>query len=198
MHGFKYIASLLLVGVGTSILTGGICAYIFSIQREDTERLVKEFYITENAVHVNPHDIRQALDAGKEDFVLVDLRSSEEYVDEHIVGAINIPVHKDRNSPFSLEADQILGQFQDLILEYPGKDIIVYCYNMPCMSGRAVGLFLAEHDIYVKQLGIGWNEWRYYWTLWNHEHEWGKTYSEDYIARGVDPGKLREKETPSP
>lgn len=25
--------------------------------------------------------------------------------------------------------------------------------------------------IQVKTLNIGWNEWRHFWTLWNHEYE---------------------------
>jgi hypothetical protein len=56
------------------------------------------------------------------------------------------------------------------------------------MTGRKIGNMLAEHDIYVQQLGIGWNEWRYYWNLWNHEHEWELTNVEDYIYSGSEPG----------
>jgi len=59
---------------------------------------------------------------------------------------------------------------------------------MPCMTGRKIGLMLVDHGIYVKHLGIGWNEWKYDWTGWNHEHEWNITKAEDYIATGKDPG----------
>jgi len=37
------------------------------------------------------------------------------------------------------------------------------------MTGRKIGKMLAEKEIYVKHPNIGWNEWRYYWNLWNHE-----------------------------
>lgn len=61
------------------------------------------------------------------------------------------------------------------------------------MTGRKAGQMLAEKGIYVKHLGIGWNEWRYFWNLWNHEHEWDKTKVEDYVATGTEPGFLKIK-----
>ena len=53
-----------------------------------------------------------------------------------------------------------------------------------------IGKMLADHDIYIKELGIGWNEWRYHWNLWNHEHEWDQTNVEDYIYSGPEPGEF--------
>lgn len=49
------------------------------------------------------------------------------------------------------------------------------------MTGRKVGKMLAKEGIYVKHLGIGWNEWRYDWKSWNHPHEWDITNPMDYI-----------------
>ena len=62
------------------------------------------------------------------------------------------------------------------------------------MTGRKVGKILVEHDIYVKHLGIGWNEWRYHWTLWNHPHEWNQTEVMDYIWEGPQPGIPKQKD----
>ena len=56
------------------------------------------------------------------------------------------------------------------------------------MSGRKIGRILAENGIYVKHLGIGWNEWRYFWNLWNHEYEWSITDVSDYIEKGNETG----------
>lgn len=56
------------------------------------------------------------------------------------------------------------------------------------MTGRKIGNMLAQNDIYVQHLGVGWNEWRYYWELRNHPHEWGVTNVEDYVVSGPDPG----------
>ena len=125
------------------------------------------------------------MDNGINDFVLVDLRSLEEYEQEHIISAINIPAYKDKSTPAYEEEARILKQFRDLP---EGKEIIVYCYSTPCMTGRKIGKILAENDIYVKHLGIGWNEWRHFWNQWNHEYEWNTTDVKDYIWSGKEPG----------
>ena len=48
-----------------------------------------------------------------------------------------------------------------------------------------------ENDIFVKELGVGWNEWRYDWNMWNYPHEWETTVVEDYVASGIEPGVYR-------
>jgi hypothetical protein len=52
------------------------------------------------------------------------------------------------------------------------------------MTGRKVGKILTDHDVYVKHLGVGWNEWRYFWNQWNHEHEWDQIDVMDYVEVG--------------
>ena len=119
--------------------------------------------------------------------VIVDLRSQEEYEKEHIIGAINIPAYKDPNTSAYGDVERIVNSFSELD---QSKDIIVYCYSGPCMTGRKVGKMLVDNGIYVKHLGIGGNEWRYHWDLWNHEHEWDVTDVEDYIYSGPEPGVI--------
>ena len=130
------------------------------------------------------------MDKGDNSFVLVDLRSQEEYEKEHIISAINIPAYKNKETSAYDETERIVNEFSKLPRD---KEIIVYCYSMPCMSGRKIGKLLAENNIYVKHLGIGWNEWRYYWNLWNHEYEFNITDINDYIAQGKEPGRPKLK-----
>ncbi len=160
--------------------------------------LIKEFYLAENAAHVSPHSLRRSMDKGDQNYVLVDLRSPQEYEREHIIGAVSISAYTDPNTSAYQEKDRIVRQFRELIEKNPGKEIITYCYSMPCMTGRKIGKMLAENDIYVKTLGIGWNEWRHFWTLWNHEHEWKTVKPEDYIWKGKEPGVPTQREAPSP
>ncbi len=127
---------------------------------------------------------------GDDSFILVDLRSQEEYEREHIIGAVNIPAYKTPDKSAYDDVERIVSEFSKLPKD---KDIIVYCYSMPCMTGRKIGQMLAEHGIYVMLLGVGWNEWRYYWGLWNHEHEWNITNVEDYVSSGKEPGILKER-----
>ena len=152
------------------------------------QSLMRDFYQTEVAVHVSPHHLRKAIAKGDDSFVLVDLRSPEEYEREHVVGAINIPAYKDSETSAYGEVDRIVGSFEELIASNPDKEVIAYCYSIPCMTGRKIGNLLAEHGVYVKQLGVGWNEWRYFWSLWNHEHEWDQTDVMDYVVSGSEPG----------
>lgn len=166
-------------------------------QMPTKDDLVREFYETENAVHVSPHSLRKKMSKGEIDYVLVDLRSQQEYEKEHIVTAVNVPTYKDPDTSAYDEKERIVGQFQELIKNNPGKDIIVYCYSTPCMTGRKIGKMLVEQGIYVQHLGIGWNEWRYYWNLWNHDGE-TPTKVEDYIAGGKEPGTTKVQELPTP
>ena len=184
---FKIIILAVIFGAISGALTTLI---VINFQNPNENELIKNFYLTENAVHVSPHQIRKALDKGDNNFILVDLRSQEEYELEHIIGAINIPAYKDPDTSAYGDVERIVGEFSKLPKD---KDIVVYCYSTPCMTGRKIGLLLAKNGIYVKHLGIGWNEWRHFWNLWNHEHEWNITDVKDYIWSGKEPGNPKTK-----
>jgi rhodanese-related sulfurtransferase len=187
-----------------SALVGAAAASLITFNLINSKKptqndLIRDFYLTENAVHVSPHSVRKRMDNAETNFVLVDVRSPIEYEKEHIIGAINIPAYKDPNTSISLdsekeEKDRIINSFKELGQD---KEIIVYCYSMPCMTGRKIGKLLTENDIYVKSLGIGWNEWRYYWTLWNHDAE-TPTKFEDYVWAGKEPGIPKKSNVFSP
>lgn len=170
-----------------SLCAGAAGAYLMDHFTKPSEAsLIAEFYATENAVHVSPHSLRKEMAKGEMSFTLVDLRSAQEYEAGHISGAVNIPAYKDPDTSAYKEVDRIVAAFRALPT---GKPAVVYCYSIPCMTGRKVGKILADHGIYVKHLGIGWNEWKYDWKSWNHEHEWENTKPEDYISKGKEPGK---------
>jgi len=190
----QLIASIAVIG----LLSGIAGAWIFdrlddgglSEEKDSQEDLISDFYAIENAVYVSPHSLRKMMDKGDQSYVLVDLRSAQEYEREHIVGAISIPAYKDPETSAYGDVERIVGAFEGLAKD---KDIIVYCYSIPCMTGRKIGAMLADHGIYVKHLGIGWNEWRYDWTMWNHEHEWNQTEAQDYLFFGPEPGEPLSK-----
>lgn len=184
---------VIMLAIISGAIAGVITTNIFldsTKNEENLNDLIKDFYLTENAVHVSPHRIRKGMDKGDDSFILVDLRSQEEYEREHIVGAISIPAYKDPETSAYGDIERIVSEFSKLPKD---KEVIVYCYSIPCMTGRKVGKMLAENDIYVKHLEVGWNEWRYFWTLWNHEHEWDVTNVEDYVIAGIEPGTPKIK-----
>ncbi len=190
--------TIILSAVIGAIVGAGAALFLERFQKPSEEALVRDFYLAENAVHASPHSVRRMMDKGDRSYILVDLRSPQEYEREHIVGAVNIAAYADPNTSAYEERDRIIGKFRTLIAENPEKDIITYCYSIPCMTGRKVGKMLAEEGIYVKTLDIGWNEWRHFWTLWNHEHEWKTTKPEDYVVKGTEPGTPTQREAPSP
>ncbi|MBI4043354.1 MAG: rhodanese-like domain-containing protein [Candidatus Diapherotrites archaeon] len=179
--GLKVIVLAVVFGGLAGMLSFGV----LNALPPNGDALVREFYEIENAVHVSPHSLRKMMDKGDKSYVLVDLRSAEEYEAAHIAGAASIPAYKDKDTSDYGAVERIVRAFAALPKD---KDIIVYCYSTPCMTGRKVGKLLAGHGIFVKHLGIGWNEWKYDWNAWNHEHEWEKTNAEDYITTGKEPG----------
>jgi rhodanese-related sulfurtransferase len=192
----------LIIVVIVSALVGSFTAFVAVIifqksQEKTTGDLIKEFYFIENAVRVSPHSVRVQMDKGGGNYLLVDLRSPQEYEREHIIGAVNVPAYADPNTPAYQDSERIAGLFKELIAKNPQKDIVVYCYSAPCMTGKKVGKILAEEGIYIKHLGIGWNEWRFYWGMWNHEYEMETRKVEDYVWKGASPGVPAVRELPS-
>lgn len=196
----KNLSKIVVLTTVIGVFVGSSVTFlILQSQKSTQQELIKDFYLTENAVHVSPHTIRKKMDKGETDYTLVDLRSAQEYEKEHIISAINIPTYKDPNTSISLEGERqekerILAQFKEIAKE---KDIIVYCYSTPCMTGRKIGKLLAENGMYVKLLNIGWNEWRYFWNLWNHDSE-ELTDFKNYVTSGKEPGKPKIKDSFSP
>ena len=184
--------STFLIAVGVGAVAG---FFVATYLPKSEERLIRDFYATEVAVSVSPHSLRTSLDKGERKYAIVDLRSAEEYRVGHIPTALNIPAYKDKYTSAYDEVDRIVAEFQALP---EGKEIVTYCYSIPCMTSRKVGHLLAEEGVYVKHLNIGWNEWRYYWKLWNHEHEWATANSEDYVVTGEVPGTWPVSGIPSP
>ena len=159
-------------------------------QPQDTVEIAN-FYKTEVAVMVSPHGLRKKLASkNTSHFVIVDVRSKEEYEDEHIVTALSVPAYTDKENTIHIEEKDIVAQFKKIQDKNKGKDIIIYCYSHVCMTGKKIGKLLSENNIFVKELGIGWNEWRYDWESWNYPHEWKETDVMDYISKGAEPGEI--------
>jgi rhodanese-related sulfurtransferase len=189
----ELLMKVVIISLVVGILAGGITAFsVMELNEKDktsTGELIKEFYEAENAVHVSPHGLRKHMGEDS-NIVIVDLRSQEEYEEEHIITAVNVPAYRDRDHSDYGAVERIVSEFRTMLTINPGTEFIVYCYSTPCMTGRKVGLMLAEHGIYVKHLGIGWNEWRYHWDTWNHYHEWEQTDVMDYVVSGSEPGEV--------
>ncbi|NES86525.1 MAG: rhodanese-like domain-containing protein [Moorea sp. SIO2B7] len=189
------MTQMLILSFMMGLIGGAIAStIILKLQTKTPQDLIKEFYAVETAVHVSPHHLRKHMAQGDDSFILVDLRSQQEYEKEHIIGAINIPAYVTPEQSAYGDVERIVTEFSKLS---KNKEIIVYCYSMPCMTGRKIGKMLADKGIFVKHLVIGWNEWRYFWDLWNHEHEWEQIKVEDYVATSKNTGKIITETNPN-
>jgi rhodanese-related sulfurtransferase len=153
----KRIAILVFVAVFSGTMGSLVGINIYKKYFEVKTNFTKDYYDTENTVAISPATLRKMIDEKDTSYILVDLRSKEEYNAEHIVGAINVPA-------VTIDEKEILSSFKSLPKD---KQIIVYCYSAYCMLGRQIGQVLANNGINVKDLNVGWSEWKYYWGLWN-------------------------------
>ena len=144
--------------------------------------LITQYYAVASATLDSPHHIRKALDAGEVDFVLVDVRTEQEYIESHIVGAVNIDA--------SLPKETIISKYLELEKAQPDKQIIIYCYSSACLTGRKIGNMLAQNNIFVKEMSVGWNEWRYDFNSWNYPNEWESLDASRYVVSGIEPGEI--------
>jgi len=102
--------STLLIGLLSGIFGGAATAFIIiRSNSHDQNALIRDFYLTENAVHVSPHSLRKKMDDRQNDYILVDLRSQEEYEREHIAGAVSIPAYADPNTSAYGDVDRIIA-----------------------------------------------------------------------------------------
>ena len=133
----------------------------------DSSAKIAQYYSAAASTLESPHHIRKALDTNEIHFVLVDVRTEDEYIEE-----------------------QQIEKYKALQLEHPNKDIVIYCYSSACLTGRKVGNMLAENGIFVKEMSVGWNEWRYDFNSWNYPNEWDLLDPSRYVVSGPEPGVL--------
>ena len=115
----KYIPLITSAVVALLVSVTAIGIYHFS-QQQDSQ-LQAQYYRSEVATLESPHGIRKAIMQRKNDFILVDVRSAQEYEQEHVVGAVNVPVYRDPDTSAYDEEDRIIAEFQDVIKNNPNK-----------------------------------------------------------------------------
>src|SRR3989344_5777408 len=136
-EGKEILVKVIILSVVFGAIAGAFTTYsILGIREPTEEDYIKEFYNVETSVHVSPHSIRKEMAKDGSNFVLVDLRSQEEYEEEHIATAVSIPAYKDNDNSDYGAIERITNSFKELREANPDKDIIVYCYSIPCMTGR--------------------------------------------------------------
>ncbi len=168
---------------------------IQSLTKDDSQAVkIAEYFKQEVATLQSPHGLRKMIADGSaaKKFVIVDVRSQEEYEDGHIVTSYSIPAYLTKDNIEKTSEDRVIESFRELRDANKDKTILIYCYSASCMTGRKIGDLLARNGIYVKELTVGWNEWRYFPNTWNYPHEWKDVDIMDYVASGTEPGIVPE------
>jgi rhodanese-related sulfurtransferase len=142
------------------VITGLVVSLFISLNKiivtdKSENDKITAFYENKVATIVSPHSIRKKMARGENTFILVDVRSHEEYVEEHIIGALNIPAYIDKENSEHTDKERIVLEFKKLQENNPRKQIIIYCYSYACMTGKKIGHLLATNKLFVKELGVG-------------------------------------------
>ena len=106
-----------------------------------------EHFAAKLALETDPADVHAAMTAGDADFVVIDVRSREDYREAHVPGAFSLPYREISAS----SAAAALGS---------ARYAVVYCWGIHCNAGTKGALRLAELGIPVKEMLHGIDGWR--------------------------------------
>ncbi|MGP0091416.1 MAG: rhodanese-like domain-containing protein [Xanthobacteraceae bacterium] len=109
------------------------------------EALAADYFRAKAAAYTSPMTVKAWFDAGKSDFVLVDVRIPAPQMTWRIPGSIPIP------------ADTMEQRFAELPKD---KLIVLYCWDTWCSLATTAALVLVDHGYRVKELFGGVAAWK--------------------------------------
>jgi len=105
----------------------------------------KQFFSSKLQYETDPADVYHDMENGVDDFVLIDVRSPDDYKKSHAKGAINLPVSRINQKTISEYSD--------------GKLVVVYCWGPGCNGATKAAAKLGELSIPVKEMIGGIEYW---------------------------------------
>jgi rhodanese-related sulfurtransferase len=113
-----------------------------------TEKMnLAAYYATKMDAEWGPYDLNHALEANRQNVVVLDTRAPDAFAEEHIPGAINIPT------------DQLASRLSEIPKD---KDVVPYCWTIVCHLATRAALILAENGYKVHELAGGIGMWKEY------------------------------------
>ena len=104
------------------------------------------YFLRKLSCETDPADVYHDICAGVADFVLVDVRSAQDYASSHAVGAINIP-----QAAISAEATAHLSK---------EKLVVVYCWGPGCNGATKAAIKFSRLGFQVKEMIGGIEYWQ--------------------------------------
>lgn len=113
-----------------------------------TDDLVKahEFFVNKISFTIGPVELKYWIENNK-NIQVVDVRTSADYMEGHIQGAIHIDEEKIEEGLKFLDKN---------------KTTIVYCYNMLCQLSAKCAIKFIENGFKTMELEGGFKEWQRY------------------------------------
>ncbi len=105
-----------------------------------------QHFLTKLAFETDPADVMLDIQRGRTDFVVIDVRSEEDYVACRIPGAVNIPYRR-------ITAETTINLPKHKVL-------VVYCWGTSCNASTKAAVRLSELGFKVKELIGGLEGWR--------------------------------------
>ncbi len=127
---------------------------------------------------MDPIDLLNLIKENNKDYALIDVRSAKEFNEGHIKTAVSVPVYNtnliDKNG--KLNMGEIKSQINNLT---KGKKMIVV-YGRTQFSNYPSQI-AAKLGKKGQALGVGWNEFAHFKTLWVPESMWDTVDIQNYI-----------------
>jgi len=129
----------------------------------------------------DPYQIKLDMDKGELFYVILDVRSPQEFNKGHIRDALNLPAYSSFNDlkKLSLSEGDIIKKLRSTMPQK--KPIVVYGSTRDSQVTHDMVAILSRNGYEVSTLGVGWNEWRHFTNLWVPEAGWDSFQMENYV-----------------
>ena len=176
--------TILLSGFLISLVTGGInikySVPSFSLSSFSLPNMIgAEISTGKNSSYsLDPLVLLEKIRSGSDDYLLIDIRTLDEYENGHIKTALSMPVYETDLVDENWEIDK--GRIRKAINDkFGNKDmVIVYGHSQHSSLSPKVADSIGEKAI---PLGIGWNEWAHFKQWWVPEGKWDDIDISEYI-----------------
>lgn len=152
-----------------SVITSSVALFIFTgnliVKFVPSTQPAVESAATVNIDKVKPIEkfdpllLAGKLRRGDHDFILIDIRSKEDFLKGHIITAVNLPVYGtpllDKNGNLNEEeVKKLMAQYLEA-----KKLVIIYGQNSYSSIPADIATLLVDRFPNIKPLAIGWEEW---------------------------------------
>lgn len=176
---------LILLFTGISFVSVLIIAKLINLW---SVRLALNYVQMSKKVYIDPLTLKKKIDKNDKNYILVDIRSKEEYERGHIKTAVSIPAYEkaDDIEKSRTKDNVFIDQYKKL--NSVNREIIIYGYLPSAEIIKDISILFMRNGYLVKILAVGWEQWRSGYNQWNPAAE----------LRGMDIGQYIEPVTFAP